>query len=193
MGMIRYIEDPAGCNAGKEVLAAAAKELGLAMEAVPFDSATPAFEKGDLLVYAANGAGPAVVNAVLLHVLEGGKILFFGDGMKMTAPHELVMMTCARLLRELPYGELTVSVKDDPVTEGFGEEDIWDKAMIFERSVFDDAEALISAVIGRNTYPLVWRHRWYLGEVFCMGTAFYGESRARFGNVLKNILRVMEV
>ena len=193
MGKIWYIEDPAAASAAKTLLSAIAKEKGQELCCADACGAAPAFEKGDSLVFGAAGASKEVVNAILLFVLDGGKILFLGDGMKLKAPHELVLMTAARILREMPYGELTVCVKEDALTEGFGTEDIWDKAMIFERSVFDNADVLIAAVIGRNTYPLVWHHSWYLGEVFCMGTEFYGSGCARYEKVLRNILCAMEV
>ena len=168
-----------------------AEARGLVPDGRTPDGPPPDLRRGDRVVYAASSRPSAdLLEALLLHVLEGGGLLFLGGGVTCTA-HELTLLMGARFLRELPYGELSVLCGDSPLTAGFTAEALWDRALILERSAFDNAQVLLSMVVGRQTYPLVWRRDWYLGQVFVMATALPGPAREAYAPVLYNILDAM--
>lgn len=158
-------------------------------------SEVPVFSQKDILALVADISdgtlSPDLLEAIMLHVLEGGDLLFLAEGTKTRGVHELNLMMGARLLREMPYSEISVTAENDPLTVGFEAAELWDSAWIFERSVFDDAQVLISMTLGQQQYPLVWKRSWYLGQVYCMATGLPASARSNYSPVLHNILDAM--
>lgn len=189
MNRLYWIQDAA---AGEPALLLEyAEARGLAPDRRTPAGPPPDLRPGDRLVYAASGSPSAdLLEALLLHVLDGGSLLVLGAGAKCMA-HEITLLMGARFLREGPYGELSIQRGENPLTAGFSAETLWDRPMAFERSVFDDAEPLVTVVLGRQMQPTAWRRDWYLGQVYVLATEMPGPARTAYAPVLYNILDAM--
>lgn len=134
---------------------------------------------------------PELLDAVMQHTIDGGSLLMLGGGMTSRSTHEWALLASARFLRKQPYGEISVEKASAPLTEGFDAEQLWDEAMFFERSVFDNSEPLVSMTLGAQRYPVIWTRPWYLGRVYCVGSMLGSKALEAYAPVLRNILDAM--
>ena len=134
---------------------------------------------------------PELLNAVMQHTIGGGSLLMLAGGMTSLCTHEWALLASARILRRQPYGEISVEKTESPLTEDFGAAQLWDEALFFERSVFDDSEMLVSMTLGTQSYPMIWTRRWYLGRVYCVGSLLGRSALDAYAPVVRSILNAM--
>ena len=125
------------------------------------------------------------------HTIGGGSLLMLAGGMTSLCTHEWALLASARILRRQPYGEISVEKTESPLTEDFGAAQLWDEALFFERSVFDDSEMLVSMTLGTQSYPMIWTRRWYLGRVYCVGSLLGRSALEAYAPVVRSILNAM--
>ena len=136
-------------------------------------------------------SAPELLNAVVQHTIDGGSLLMLAGGMMSRSTHEWALLASARFLRKQPYGEISVEKTTAPLTDGFDAEQLWDEAIFFERSVFDNSEPLVSMTLGAQRYPVIWTRPWYLGRVYCVGSMLGCKALEAYAPVLRNILDAM--
>ena len=156
---------------------------------------TSIFERKELLVFAPGqwDACPntAMLQGIVLHVLEGGQMLVLGGGMRTLHTHEIHLMTSARFLREMPMGEFAVEISDHLSKKQVKSTSIWDTPWIYDRSVFDNSEILVSMVLGSQRYPLMWHRPWFRGHVYCAATNLPATANPCYSPILQNMLDEM--
>ena len=151
----------------------------------------PLLEKSDLLVLACGQIAADLLEALLLHVMEGGQLLMLAEGTSDVVAHELHMLMSARFRRAMPYGEISVETTETALTDGFTVAEFWDTPLIFERSVFDDSVTLVAMTLGQEKYPIVWHRSWYLGHVYCVASKLPSSAQKIYEPIIGNILSVM--
>lgn len=127
-----------------------------------------------------------LLTAMVLAVTGGGRLLICGAASRARASHELHLMMGARFLRSHPCGQIEVFSND-----GDAPDEIWDAPDMFERSVFDNATALVSMQIGAQRYPTVWQRPWFRGRVACVSTALTPSAAAYYRPVVDRLLASM--
>ena len=134
---------------------------------------------------------PELLDAVMQHTISGGSLLMLAGGMTSRCTHEWALLASARILRRQPYGEISVEKSEGPLTKDFEATQLWDEALFFERSVFDDSETLVSMTLGTQRYPMIWTRRWYLGRVYCVGSLLGRSALDAYAPVVRSILDAM--
>ena len=136
-------------------------------------------------------SSPALLEAVVCHTLLGGALLMAAGAMTSIRTHEWNLLSAARRVRTLPYGELTLEMVND-ADETPVQTRVWDEAWMFERSVFDQSQVLLSIVLGEQRYPVIWSRAWFRGRVWCVGSELPASAQQVYLPVIREILREMK-
>lgn len=135
-------------------------------------------------------SSPALLEAVVCHTLLGGALMMAGGAMTSVRTHEWNLLSAARRIRTLPYGELTLELASD-ADETPVQTTVWDEAWMFERSVFDHSQTQVAIVLGEQRYPVIWSRTWFRGRIWCVGSKLPTSAQQAYLPVIREILRKM--